>query len=378
MDEGTVAPLLAALAVLEHRFAGQGNNVNLGLWLAERRKSARLSQEHLCKLTGLTRPSVAQVERGRGNLQTLVAVMSVLKVRVSLRPNELTPSSTPIAARTTSPLRYPGGKSKALKSIAYHFPQHIDEYREPFAGGAAVAIFMSIRFPKASIWVNDLYQPLVSFWRVLRDPVRSREMVEVLKDLKERSATEDAARELFHRLRHEIDEPNVEELTQAIAFYVTNRCSFSGLTQSGSFSPEASEVRWTMQHIDRLAGYTPLMERWQITNLDYRDVLQEPWSGSAPILFMDPPYDIGGQGLYGNRGRAHTGFDHQTFRRSVEGGQAPTMVTYNASNTLRRMRTGWQQIAYDLNYSVRSNKRYRRTQNERRELILLNYVAPTI
>src|SRR3712207_3860576 len=61
--QGTVGPLLAALTVLEHRFAGQGNDVDLGRWLRERRRSARLSQERLCERTGLTRPSITQVER---------------------------------------------------------------------------------------------------------------------------------------------------------------------------------------------------------------------------------------------------------------------------------------------------------------------------
>ena len=34
-----------------------------------------------------------------------------------------------------TPLRYPGGKSKAIKTLSPWFPQIISEYREPFIGG---------------------------------------------------------------------------------------------------------------------------------------------------------------------------------------------------------------------------------------------------
>ena len=42
-----------------------------------------------------------------------------------------------------SPLRYPGGKSRAIKQILQHVPAHIEEYREPVIGGGSV--FLAIR-----------------------------------------------------------------------------------------------------------------------------------------------------------------------------------------------------------------------------------------
>ena len=34
-----------------------------------------------------------------------------------------------------TPIRYPGGKSKAIKTLAQWYPEIISEYREPFIGG---------------------------------------------------------------------------------------------------------------------------------------------------------------------------------------------------------------------------------------------------
>ena len=67
-----------------------------------------------------------------------------------------------------TPLRYPGGKSRATKYIIPRFPQGLSDYREPFLGGGSVAIEVTKRFPSAKIWVNDLYEPLYNFWKQLQ------------------------------------------------------------------------------------------------------------------------------------------------------------------------------------------------------------------
>ena len=43
-----------------------------------------------------------------------------------------------------TPLRYPGGKSRAVKKMAHYFPDFNDykEFREPFLGGGSVALYV--------------------------------------------------------------------------------------------------------------------------------------------------------------------------------------------------------------------------------------------
>ena len=60
-----------------------------------------------------------------------------------------------------TPLRYPGGKSRATKYLLPKFPKDIAEYREPFLGGGSVAIAFTKEYPDVPVWVNDLYEPLV-------------------------------------------------------------------------------------------------------------------------------------------------------------------------------------------------------------------------
>ena len=62
-----------------------------------------------------------------------------------------------------SPLRYPGGKSRAVDKIAKLIPD-FDEFREPFLGGGSVFIYVKQRYPNKKFWINDLYSELYKFW----------------------------------------------------------------------------------------------------------------------------------------------------------------------------------------------------------------------
>ena len=58
-----------------------------------------------------------------------------------------------------TPLRYPGGKSRATKKIGPYIPdlREYDEFREPFLGGGSVSLYVTKKYPDMKIWVNDLY-----------------------------------------------------------------------------------------------------------------------------------------------------------------------------------------------------------------------------
>ena len=64
-----------------------------------------------------------------------------------------------------TPLRYPGGKSRACKKMEPFFPdlRYYDVYYEPFLGGGSVALHVTKKYPNLKIVVNDLYEPLYNF-----------------------------------------------------------------------------------------------------------------------------------------------------------------------------------------------------------------------
>ena len=72
-----------------------------------------------------------------------------------------------------SPLRYPGGKSRAIKNILPLIPYNFDEFIEPFVGGGSV--FISARqniFNNAKYVINDLNFDLYCFWKYAKEAAK--------------------------------------------------------------------------------------------------------------------------------------------------------------------------------------------------------------
>ncbi len=130
-----------------------------------------------------------------------------------------------------TPLRYPGGKSRAVAKLFEFLPKDISEFREPFLGGGSMAIAITKQYPGIPVWVNDLYEPLVNFWIQLRD--HGETLSSDLADLKEEYNTPEKARGLFNESKENLLEG--DDIDRAVAFYIVNKCSFSGLTESSSF-----------------------------------------------------------------------------------------------------------------------------------------------
>ena len=96
-----------------------------------------------------------------------------------------------------TPLRYPGGKSRALVKLFQFIPdlKSYKEYREPFIGGGSVALEITKRYPHIEVWVNDLYEPLYNFWCELQH--NGSDMQKELLNLKGVHCNQDSARCLF-------------------------------------------------------------------------------------------------------------------------------------------------------------------------------------
>ena len=269
-----------------------------------------------------------------------------------------------------TPLRYPGGKSRACTKMDQYLLKISDckEYREPFLGGGSVAIHITKKYPHLDVWVNDLYEPLYNFWRVLQDD--SNALYETLCDLKSRHPEPESAKELFLKSKEYLnDESNNDPLRRAVSFYTVNKCSFSGLTESSSFSKQASDSNFSMRGIEKLSGYAKIIENWKITNISYEELLCDD---KSTFIYLDPPYEIGSN-LYGKRGSMHKGFDHDQFANDCDRFVGPQLISYNSSQLVKDRFKGWQTGEFDLTYTMRSVGEYMREQKERKELLLFNY-----
>ena len=268
-----------------------------------------------------------------------------------------------------TPLRYPGGKSRACTKLDTYIPdlREYKEYREPFLGGGSVAIHITKKYPHLQVWVNDLYEPLVNFWKTLQDDGYA--LYKRLQELKSRYPDEGSAKGLFLEAKELVNDDSVSPLYRACAFYVINKCSFSGLTESSSFSRQASVSNFSMRGIEKLQGYSQIIKDWKITNGRYQQLLSDD---KSVFTYLDPPYDINSN-LYGKKGDMHKLFDHDGFATICDRFVGPQLISYNSSQLIKDRFKDYEVGEFDLTYTMRSVGEYMREQKERKELLLFNY-----
>ena len=270
-----------------------------------------------------------------------------------------------------TPLRYPGGKSRATTKLAQFFPDfnNYKEFREPFLGGGSVALYVTKMFPQLDIWVNDLYEPLSTFWKCLQD--HGDEITQRLEYAKQRHPNPMSAKDLFDESKDylNLDVTDRDPIQTAVNFYIVNKCSFSGLTSNSSFSKQASDSNFSMRGIRRLPEYSELIQNWKITNGRYQELLTDE---KSIFTYLDPPYDIGSN-LYGRKGDMHKSFDHDGFATICDRFVGPQLISYNSSQLVQERFKGWTLAEFAHTYTMRSVGSYNTDQAKRKELVILNY-----
>ena len=272
-----------------------------------------------------------------------------------------------------TPLRYPGGKSRACTKMAQYFPDMREyvEFREPFLGGGSVAIHMTKMYPHLKITVNDLYEPLMNFWSNLQ--MFGDDLYTDLKNLKIAHCNQDSARCLFAEMKDVINDRTKTDLDRAVAFYVVNKCSFSGLTESSSFSAQASDSNFSMRGIEKLPGYSEIISGWHINQYSYEYCFRTDIHDGL-FMYLDPPYDIK-DNLYGKKGAMHKGFDHDKFAEDCSQSSVNQLICYKSDQLVKDRFTGlqWNAAEFNLTYTMRSVGEYMKEQQDRKELLLFNY-----
>ena len=264
-----------------------------------------------------------------------------------------------------SPLRYPGGKSKALRNILPHIPLNIAEYREPFVGGGSVLLAVKHLLGKRVklYWINDINYDLCCFWAYARDDIDS--LVEAVAEFKHKYSE---GRELFKYFTR--DDLKLSEFDRAVRFFILNRITFSGTVDSGGYSQQAFERRFTDSSIDRLRKLSEGLSSVHITTGDYEKLLFT--DGDGVFIFLDPPYlNATKSRLYGKRGRLHTSFNHEQFAEKMRECRHKWLITYDDSPEIRQLFSFANITEWKLQYGMNNYKQEYAAEGQ--ELLIKNY-----
>lgn len=262
-----------------------------------------------------------------------------------------------------SPLRYPGGKSRAVEIIAEIIPD-FDEFREPFLGGGSVFLYAKQKFPEKNFWVNDLYKELYLFWQVLQS-----DMETLIAKIYEWRRSFPIGKDLHKFLNSHLESFN--DLEKAAAFFIYNRITFSGTSLSGGYSEAAFTGRFTETSIERLYKCASVIQGTVITNYDYENVVRS--EGRNVFVFLDPPYySATKSALYGKNGNLHKSFDHERFATIMKNCNHKWLITYDDSEYIRDLFSFAHIIPWNLMYGMRNVTE--QSDQKGKELFISNYV----
>jgi len=237
-----------------------------------------------------------------------------------------------------SPLRYPGGKTRAIKILEKYIPEETKEICSPFFGGGSFELFLEEKGIKINAY--DLFKPLVNFWNNQNFTMWCY-VDEYFKNM---------SKELFYDIQKNIvSEEN--EIKQGAMFYTLNRCSFSGSTLSGGISPGTKRfTRKSVEKIDRTVLGIP----FKIQNLSFEESLKK----HDCLIFADPPYFIEPK-IYGNKGDMHKGFDHKLLSQILNE-KGNFILTYNDCDYIRNLYKDCNidvvEWSYGMNKTKKSNE----------------------
>lgn len=234
-----------------------------------------------------------------------------------------------------SPLRYPGGKNRAINAIYSCIPDNETKLCSPFLGGASIELACT---PKMEVHGYDVFGPLVDFWQELtKNPGLLADRVAQYYPL---------SRTKFYNLQKRYMRLD-SKLERAAAFYVLNRSSYSGTTLSGGMSP--GHPRFTESSIERLRNFRA--DNFTVDCADFRDAIAKH---DDAFLYLDPPY-VNGQALYGLKGDTHKGFDHQALADILHQ-RDRWLMSYNDCSTIRELYEGYPILSVEWIYGMSKDK----------------------
>ena len=245
-----------------------------------------------------------------------------------------------------SPLRYPGGKTRACKKLneillEYFNTNNFENIISPFFGGGSFEFYIQNKY-NLNIIANDKFEPLYNFWIICKNdkkPLCDKLYVDISNITKEK----------FKQFRKQIiNELNI--LNSAYYYFIINRCSFSGSTLSGGFSLESSKKRFTKSSIDRINDLN--LSNFNIYNYDFEVFINKYYNKDNSIIFLDPPYYIESK-LYGNNGDLHENFNHMLLFDTIKN-KKNWILTYNNCEYIKDIYKDF--IIIDTNWSYGMNK----------------------
>lgn len=253
-----------------------------------------------------------------------------------------------------SPLRYAGGKSKAIGLILDNLPKlKTKKIVSPFFGGGSFELCISQKL-NIEVVGYDIFNMLVNFWSVL---INNKN--EFIDELKKFEITKDSftynrhvllnywnkikPADLNYKTMKEVELKEEDKtlldndpIKQAAFYYYNMTLSYGPMFLGWPSSNEINKDKFK-RRIEKLEGLN--LKNLSVECADFEDVIVKH---KDDFIFLDPPYYLGEdskmfKGMYPNCNFAihHNNFNHKRMCELLKEHKGGFLITYNNCSTIR-------------------------------------------
>ena len=245
-------------------------------------------------------------------------------------------------------LRYPGGKTKAIRMIT-PFVMNYDKIISPFFGGGSLEVHWAANLGKEVIGY-DIFDVLVNFWNVLLNYPEelSNKMAEITPNkehylrIKDILISLDKTQEMlkdWHTDYYKRKDPiTLDDITLAAYYFFNHNCSYGPGYLGWASQIYLNDKSWNSS-IDKV-------KKFRINNLkiENKTFAESIANHQNDFLYLDPPYYLERdkdnkmfKGIYPMRNIDvhHTGFDHELLRDMLLSHKGDFVISYNNCETIR-------------------------------------------
>lgn len=263
-----------------------------------------------------------------------------------------------------TPIRYAGGKSRAIKHIT-PYVVNVNKIVSPFLGGGSLEVHWASLGKEVVGY--DLFDVLVNFWNVLLN--NKEELVEKLKEITPTSEEYSRIKEILmkwdntqemlkdwktdHYKRDEVI--NLDNITAAAYYYFNHNTSYGPGYLGWGSSVYLTEKKWN-DMIDKISKFE--LPNLSVAQGSFEEIIP---NHNEDFLYLDPPYYLEKDsdnkmftGIYPMRNIPihHDGFDHELLRDLLKKHKGGFILSYNNCETIREYYKEFEFHYPSWNYSM--------------------------
>ena len=261
---------------------------------------------------------------------------------------------------TSSPFRYPGGKSQLTNYVNHLLKINYinDTYIEPFAGGAGVAINLLLNGSVSNIVINDYDKSIYSVWHaILNNP---KQLISMIKQ------TDVTIDEWYNQKEiHDKYSKYQNSIENAFSTLFLNRTTVSGIISGGPIGGYKQKGKYKINcrfNKDKLISRIKLINNrkkditiTRINAIDFIDRILPNYDFRKVFIFFDPPYYKQGKRLYLSSFSSH---EHKKLADKIQNlDKYKWITTYDCEEDILQMYSKSKSFEYSLRYSANHKRK---------------------